>query len=46
MSELTARNLRSRGAEIAAVANRTLEHAEDLARRLDTRPVELAHVRG
>jgi glutamyl-tRNA reductase len=41
MSELTARNLVSRGAEIAAVANRTLEHGEDLARRLGTRAVAL-----
>jgi glutamyl-tRNA reductase len=41
MSELTARNLLSRGAEIAAVANRTLEHGQELARRLGTRAVDL-----
>ena len=33
MSELTARNLLSRGARIAAVANRTLERAQALAAR-------------
>jgi glutamyl-tRNA reductase len=33
-SELTARNLRSRGAAVTAVANRTLEHAERLADEL------------
>ena len=33
MSELTARNLRSRGAAIAAVANRTAAHGEELAAR-------------
>ena len=33
MSEPTARNLVSRGAEIAVVANRTLAHGEELARR-------------
>ena len=37
MSEATARNLVSRGAEIAVVANRTLAHGEDLARRLGAR---------
>ena len=41
MSELTARNLLSRGAELAAVANRTLEHGSELARRLGTRAVGL-----
>ncbi len=41
MSELTSRNLRSRGATIAAVANRTLEHAEDLARLVDARAVSM-----
>lgn len=34
MSELTARNLVSRGAVIGAVANRTVEHARELAERL------------
>ena len=34
ISEAAARNLRSRGAEIAVVANRTLAHGEDLARKL------------
>jgi glutamyl-tRNA reductase len=33
-SELTARNLRSRGATVTAVVNRTLEHAERLAAEL------------
>ncbi|RDI74116.1 hemA: glutamyl-tRNA reductase [Gaiella occulta] len=41
MSELTARNLRSRGATIAAVANRTLEHGGDLAERVGARAVGL-----
>jgi glutamyl-tRNA reductase len=51
MSESTARNLRSRGAEIAVVANRTLAHGEDLARKvgaqastLDAVATELEHV--
>jgi glutamyl-tRNA reductase len=34
ISESAARNLRSRGAEIAVVANRTVAHGEDLARKL------------
>ena len=34
MSESTARNLRTRGAEIAVVANRTPAHGEELARKL------------
>jgi glutamyl-tRNA reductase len=34
VSELAARNLRSRGAEIAFVANRTAERAEELAARI------------
>ena len=33
-SELTARNLRSRGASVTAVVNRTLDHAEQLAASL------------
>ena len=37
MSELTARNLRSRGATVAFVLNRTLERAEALAAGLDAR---------
>ena len=37
MSELTARNLMSRGARIAVVANRSNEHAEELALRLGAR---------
>ena len=41
MSEATARNLVSRGAEIAVVANRTLEHGEDLARKLGARALAL-----
>ena len=41
MSDLTARNLRSRGAVIAAVANRTVEHGEELAVRYDAEAVAL-----
>ena len=41
MSELTARNLASRGARIGAVANRTLEHGEKLAVHFDARAVGL-----
>jgi glutamyl-tRNA reductase len=41
MSELTARNLRSRGATVSIVANRSPEHGEDLARRLGARAVGL-----
>ncbi len=44
MSELTARNLRSRGATIAAVANRTLEHGEELARQVGARAIGLESV--
>jgi glutamyl-tRNA reductase len=42
VSELAARNLRSRGATIAFVANRTLDRAEELARRVgsEARPLE------
>jgi glutamyl-tRNA reductase len=42
MSEATARNLLSRGAEISVVANRTLDRAEQLANRLGgaARPLE------
>ena len=41
MSELTARNLRSRGAVVSAVANRTAAHGEELARRLGARAIGL-----
>jgi glutamyl-tRNA reductase len=41
MSELTARNLLSRGARVVAVANRTPEHGESLAARLEARAVSL-----
>ena len=41
MSELTARNLLSRGAELVAVANRTREHGDELAARLGARSVAL-----
>jgi glutamyl-tRNA reductase len=45
MSEATARNLVSRGAEVAVVANRTLARGEDLARKLRAEAVELESVR-
>ena len=41
ISEATARNLVSRGAEIAVVANRTLAHGEDLARKLGAQALSL-----
>jgi glutamyl-tRNA reductase len=41
MSEATARNLVSRGADIAVVANRTLANGEHLARRLGAQAVDL-----
>ncbi len=41
ISESAARNLRSRGAEIAVVANRTLAHGEDLARKLGAQALAL-----
>jgi glutamyl-tRNA reductase len=44
MSELTARNLRSRGATIAAVANRTAAHGEELAARVESRAVGLDEI--
>jgi glutamyl-tRNA reductase len=44
MSEATARNLVTRGAEIAVVANRTLAHGEDLARRLRAEAIALESV--
>ena len=46
MSEATARNLVSRGAEIAVVANRTLAHGEELARKLGARALALDAVAG
>ncbi|MBD0329875.1 MAG: glutamyl-tRNA reductase [Thermoleophilia bacterium] len=45
VSELAARNLLSRGAEIAVVANRTLDRAGELATRLGARPLGLEGVR-
>ena len=44
MSESTARNLVSRGAQIAVVANRTLAHGEDLARGLGARALALDEI--
>jgi glutamyl-tRNA reductase len=44
MSELTARNLASRGAVVAAVANRSAEHGRALAERLGARAVGLEQV--
>lgn len=44
MSELTARNLRSREATIVAVANRTLTHGEELASQLDARAIGLGEL--
>jgi glutamyl-tRNA reductase len=46
ISEATARNLVSRGAEVPVVANRTLAHGEDLARRLGARALALDAVAG
>ena len=43
-SELTARNLRSRGATVAAVVNRSLDRAERLATSLGARAVALEDV--
>src|SRR5581483_11581813 len=44
IGELAAANLSSRGAEIAFVANRTLDVARDVARRFGGDPLELADV--
>src|SRR5688500_9503456 len=44
MSEAAARNLVSRGAQLAVVANRTLAHREDLARKLAADSVALDSV--
>ena len=41
MSELTARNLLSRGAAVAAVANRSPAHGEEVARRIGARAIGL-----
>jgi glutamyl-tRNA reductase len=46
MSELTARNLRSRGAVVTAVANRTAQHGEALAQRLGARAIALEELAG
>ncbi len=46
MSELTARNLRSRGAAVACVLNRTLERAEALAADLEARAATLDELVG
>ena len=46
MSEATARNLVSRGADVAVVANRTLTHGEDLARSLGAGALSLDAVGG
>jgi glutamyl-tRNA reductase len=46
MSDLTARNLRSRGAAISVVVNRTLEHAERLAVSFDARSVTVDELAG
>jgi glutamyl-tRNA reductase len=45
VSELAARNLLSRGAEIAVVANRTLDRAQELAQRLAAEPIPLDGLR-
>jgi glutamyl-tRNA reductase len=44
IGELAARNLVSRGAEIAAVANRSLENAEELAGHFGARGIPLAQI--
>jgi glutamyl-tRNA reductase len=44
ISELTARSLASRGAEISFVANRTLDRAEELARAFGGEPLPLERV--
>jgi glutamyl-tRNA reductase len=44
VSELAARNLLSRGAEVAVVANRTLDRAEELGRRLGAEPITLERI--
>src|SRR5207245_5051368 len=44
IGELAARSLAARGAEIGAVANRSLEHADALARKFDARPVPIGNL--
>ncbi len=44
VSELAARNLLSRGGEIAFVANRSAERAAEMARRLGARPLPLERI--
>ena len=44
MSESTAKNLRSRGGTIGAVANRTIEHGIDLAEQVESTAVSLAEI--
>jgi glutamyl-tRNA reductase len=44
MSEATARNLVTRGAEVTVVANRTLAHGEDLARKLGAGAIQLDEI--
>ena len=44
VGELAARNLLSRGAEVAFVANRTLDRAAELAKRLGSEPLPLEDV--
>jgi glutamyl-tRNA reductase len=46
IGELAARNLASRGAEIAVVANRSLDKAADLSKRFGARAVALEDVSG
>lgn len=46
MSDLTARNLRSRGAVITAVGNRSVENAQELATRHRARAVTLEELGG
>jgi glutamyl-tRNA reductase len=46
VGELAARGLASRGATIAAVASRSFERAEELARSVGATPVELDDLRG
>jgi glutamyl-tRNA reductase len=44
VGELAAANLTSRGAEIAFVANRSIERAAELARRFGAEPIELDRI--